>query len=237
MSRTAKVVGIIFLVLLIDQIVKIWIKTNMTYGEEFGILGLNWARIHFVENPGMAFGIEFGGGYGKLALSLFRIIAVGFLIYYIRQLIRSGAPFGLLASFALILAGAFGNIIDSAFYGMIFTESTYHNLATMFPEGGGYAGFLHGKVVDMFYFPLYEGELPNWLPIWGGEHVLFFRPVFNVADSSITIGVLSILIFQRSFFSNKQEEETPQAAAVEATATSSESMDFPGNQTENSERE
>lgn len=235
MSRTAKVVGIIFLVLLIDQIVKVWIKTNMTYGEEFGILGLNWARIHFVENPGMAFGIEFGGGYGKLALSLFRIIAVGFLIYYIRQLLRSGAPFGLLASFALILAGAFGNIIDSAFYGMIFTESTYHNLATMFPEGGGYAGFLHGKVVDMFYFPLYEGELPNWLPIWGGEHVLFFRPVFNVADSSITIGVLSILVFQRSFFNNKQEEETPQTAAAEATTTSSESMDFPGNKSENKE--
>lgn len=234
MSRTAKVVGIILLVLLIDQLVKIWIKTNMTYGEEFGILGLSWARIHFVENPGMAFGIEFGGGYGKLALSLFRIIAVGFLIYYIRQLLRSNAPFGLLASFALILAGAFGNIIDSAFYGMIFSESTYHNLATMFPEGGGYAGFLHGKVVDMFYFPLYEGELPNWMPFWGGEHVLFFRPVFNVADSSITIGVLSILVFQRSFFSSKQEEAT-QPAALEATTTPSESIDFPGNKAENKE--
>lgn len=227
MSRTAKVFGIIFLVLLIDQILKIWIKTNMTYSQEFGIFGLNWARIHFVENPGMAFGIEFGGGYGKLALSMFRIIAVGFLIYYIRQLLRANAPMGLLASFALILAGAFGNIIDSAFYGMIFSESTYHTVATMFPEGGGYAGFLHGKVVDMFYFPFYEGVLPEWFPLWPGQEVLFFRPVFNIADSSITTGVLSILIFQRSFFSSKKEEETPQTAALEIAP--SESPDFQGN--------
>lgn len=207
MGKSARVTAMIILVLLIDQIVKVWIKTNMTYGEEFGILGLSWARIHFVENPGMAFGIEFGGGYGKLALSMFRIIAVGFLIYYIRQLIIAKAPFGLLISFSLILAGAIGNIIDSAFYGLIFSESTYHTVATMFPEGGGYAGFLHGKVVDMFYFPLYNGTLPEWMPFWGGEHVLFFRPVFNVADSAITAGVLSILIFQRSFFKSHQEIE------------------------------
>ncbi len=234
MSKTAKVIGIIFLVLLIDQIVKIWIKTTMTYGEEFGILGLNWARIHFVENPGMAFGIEFGGGYGKLALSLFRIIAVGFLVYYIRQLILNNAPLGLLTSFSLILAGAFGNIIDSAFYGMIFSESSYHTVATMFPEGGGYAGFLHGKVVDMFYFPLYEGTLPDWFPIWRGEEVLFFRPVFNVADSAITIGVFSILIFQRSFFNSHKHEETPQPV-LESTPT--ESVDFPTNNPESIEKQ
>lgn len=179
----------------------------MSYGEEFGILGLSWARIHFVENPGMAFGIEFGGGYGKLALSMFRIVAVGFLIYYIRELIKAAAPFGLLTSFALILAGAIGNIIDSAFYGLIFSESTYHSVAEMFPAEGGYASFLHGKVVDMFYFPLYNGTLPEWMPFWGGEHVLFFRPVFNIADSAITVGVLSILVFQRSFFSSHNDVE------------------------------
>ncbi|HMO39843.1 MAG TPA: lipoprotein signal peptidase [Saprospiraceae bacterium] len=233
MSRSAKVLAIIILVLLVDQALKIWIKTNMTYGEEFGILGLSWARIHFVENPGMAFGIEFGGGYGKLALSLFRILAVGFLIYYLRQLIQSHAPMGLLASFALILAGAFGNIIDSAFYGLIFSESSYHGVATMFPEGGGYAGFLYGKVVDMFYFPLYDGTLPEWVPFWGGEEVLFFRPVFNVADSAITAGVLAILIFQRSFFNNPKKEEDTGQPALETTA--SDTPEYPASSNEHNE--
>lgn len=213
--------AIIFLVLLIDQAVKIWVKTTLSYGEEFQMLGLDWARIHFVENPGMAFGIEFGGDYGKLALSLFRIIAVLFLIYYIRELIKSSAPLGLLTSFALILAGAFGNIIDSAFYGLIFSESTYHgDPAILFPPEGGYAGFLHGRVVDMFYFPIYEGTVPDWFPIWKGQDVLFFRPVFNVADSAITIGVMSILIFQRSFFNNKKEETAELPALATATQTS-----------------
>ncbi len=227
MSKSIKVMLIIFLVLLVDQMVKIWVKTQMTYGEEFQIFGLDWARIHFVENPGMAFGIEFGGGYGKLALSLFRIIAVVFLIYYISQLIKAQAPTGLLVSFALILAGAFGNIIDSAFYGLIFSESTYHGApAILFPPEGGYAGFLHGRVVDMFYFPIYEGTLPNWFPLWGGDDVLFFRPVFNVADSAITCGVLSILIFQRSFFNTKKEDETNLQPALETTNPSSGS-EFP----------
>jgi signal peptidase II len=234
LSKTIKVVAIIFLVLLLDQTIKIWVKTNMSYGEEFQILGLDWARIHFVENPGMAFGIEFGGGYGKLALSLFRIIAVIFLIYYIRQLLKGGAPLGLMLSFALILAGAFGNIIDSAFYGLIFSESTYHGgPAMLFPPEGGYAGFLHGRVVDMFYFPLYEGNLPSWFPIWKGEEVLFFRPVFNVADSSITAGVLSILIFQRSFFSNKKDDEVEVQPALETTAT--QPIDFPESNVEKPE--
>lgn len=214
----------------------------MTYGEEFQLLGLDWARIHFVENPGMAFGIEFGGGYGKLALSLFRIIAVVFLIYYIRQLILAKAPFGLLVSFALILAGAFGNIIDSAFYGLIFSESTYHGATSvLFPPEGGYAGFLHGRVVDMFYFPIYEGVLPQWFPLWGGQEVLFFRPVFNIADTSITTGVLSILVFQRSFFSNKKEEEV-QAQPILEPVASSNNMEYPtpnpeGTTTDSAEKE
>ena len=178
----------------------------MGYGDEFKLLGQDWARIHFVENNGMAFGISLGKEYGKLALSLFRIIAVGFLIYYIRILIRMKVNNGLLISFALILAGAIGNIIDSAFYGMIFSEP-YHGVAEMFPEGGGYAKFLYGRVVDMLYFPMFEGVYPDWFPFWAGEQFLFFRPVFNIADMSITIGVLNILLFQRSFFSNMEDGE------------------------------
>jgi len=192
----------------------------MSYGEEIKILGLNWALIHFVENNGMAFGISLGGDSGKLALSLFRILAVFFLGYYIRVLIRSGASLGLLCCFALILAGALGNILDSAFYGLIFSETPFHSggVATLFPKGGeGYAGFLYGKVVDMFYFPILKGTFPDWLPFWGGERYLFFRPVFNIADTSITTGVISLLVFYRSFFSGnpKKEVENPQAQIVE----------------------
>ncbi len=203
MSRSIKVVIIIFVVLLIDQASKIWIKTNMEMGEEISIIG-NWAVLHFVENNGMAFGLSIGGDYGKLALSLFRILAVAFLGYYIKELIKSKVSFGLLFSFALILAGAIGNIIDSAFYGVIFSDSPYHGgVATMFPEGGGYAGFLYGKVVDMLYFPMFEGHFPSWFPFWAGERYLFFRPVFNVADMSITTGVISMILFHRSFFSSE----------------------------------
>jgi signal peptidase II len=149
----------------------------------------------------MAFGITLGGKAGKLFLSLFRIGAVGFLIYYIRKLIDAGASMGVLTCFALILAGAIGNILDSAFYGVIFSESSYHGgLAEIFPSEGGYASLLHGKVVDMLYFPMIDTYLPDWLPIWGGERFQFFKPVFNVADSSISVGIVSLLVFQRKFF-------------------------------------
>lgn len=206
MKKSAIVLAIIFLVLFIDQSLKIWVKTQMNYGDEIKILGLDWALIHFVENNGMAFGISLGGIYGKLALSLFRIIAVGFLIYYLRLLVRSNVSTGLLASFSLILAGALGNILDSAFYGLIFSDSPYHGgLAELFPEGGGYAGFLHGKVVDMLYFPIIDTYFPEWVPYWGGSHFMFFKPVFNIADLSITLGVINILLFQRSFFSTPDD--------------------------------
>ena len=207
LKKSLKVALIIIGVLVVDQWLKIWIKTNLAYGEEIQLLGQPWALIHFVENEGMAFGITLGGDYGKLALSLFRIVAVCFLFYYLRLLLRSKVSFGLIASFSLILAGAIGNIIDSAFYGLIFSETPYHGgVATLFPEGGGYAGFLHGKVVDMFYFPMFEGFFPDWVPLWGGEHFQFFRPVFNVADAAITVGVLSLLIFFRSFFSSQADQ-------------------------------
>jgi signal peptidase II len=211
-KKSLVVVLILFLVLALDQALKIWVKTHFCYGEERAILGLPWARLNFVENPGMAFGWKFGGEYGKLALSLFRIAAIGFLIYYIARLVKSSVGYGVLISFSFILAGAIGNIIDSAFYGMIFSESDYHcsnGAAQLFPEGGGYGKFLHGKVVDMLFFPLWHNEL--------GE-VMFFQPVFNIADSSITVGVLSILLFQRKYFNGASDEVIPAETAISQTS-------------------
>jgi signal peptidase II len=197
---------VVFIVLFIDQALKIWIKTHMTLRQEFHISG-NWFIIHFTENNGMAFGLQFAGGYGKLALSLFRILAVGFLGWYIVHLARVKTGFGVIFAFSMILAGALGNIIDSAFYGVLFSESTYFDVARFLPAEGGYSTFLHGKVVDMFYFPILEGNYPQWLPFLGGDSYIFFRPVFNVADSAITSGVIYLLLFQRQFF-HSQDEKT-----------------------------
>lgn len=186
---------VIFLVLLIDQASKIWVKTHMEISEEFPVLG-DWFIIHFTENNGMAFGAEIPWEYGKIALSLFRIFAVAVIGWYLFSLPKKGASKGLMVCGALVFAGAIGNIIDSAFYGLIFNDSHYQ-VATFMPDEGGYADFLYGKVVDMLYFPLWEGYLPEWL---GGDYFIFFRPVFNVADSAISIGVVSILLFHRRFF-------------------------------------
>ena len=195
----------------------------MEYGEEILILGLNWARLHFVENNGMAFGLSLGGEYGKLALSLFRILAVLFLIYYLRFLVREKASFGLLASFSMILAGAIGNILDSAFFGLIFSASSHHTVATLFPPEGGYAGFLHGMVVDMLYFPLVEDRvLPDWIPFMGSKPFTFFRPVFNIADSAITVGVLTLILFHRQFFSGQIHNSDPKVETPPPTTTSDE---------------
>ncbi len=204
-QRRGKLLVIIFFILLADQVLKIWVKTNFSLGDEI-VVFKNWFILHFVENNGMAFGFEFAGEYGKLFLSIFRILAVIAIGWYLFKLNRNEElPFGFLASIALIFAGAIGNIIDSLFYGMIFNHS-YGQVAELFPEGGGYETFLHGRVVDMFYFPLIDVQLPDWVPFRGGTQFIFFRPVFNIADSSITVGIFSILLFYRKQF-NKIDEK------------------------------
>jgi len=218
-KKTIIVTLVIALILILDQWLKIWVKMNINYGDGFSILGLDWAQIHFIENPGMAFGLSYGGVTGKIILSAFRIIMVAVLIYILRSLIKNKEPLGLLISFALIIAGAMGNILDSMFYGLIFSSSHIHSgLAEFMPEGGGYAPFLQGKVVDMFYFPLLDTTLPDWFPFWGGERFQFFRPVFNLADSAISVGVASIILFHRKFF--KQEKKKKNKAPSDSSELS-----------------
>lgn len=194
MKRPLIIIGFI---LLVDQIVKIWIKTNMFLGQEFHLLG-DWFIIHFTENNGMAFGMEFGGSYGKLFLSAFRLIFVCGLFWYLIKMVREKVDGLYITCLSLIIAGAVGNLIDSTFYGLIFSSSDFQ-IAQLFPPEGGYSSLLHGKVVDMLYFPLLRGTFPQWLPFWAGEEFEFFRPVFNIADSSISIGVLMWIIFQKRF--------------------------------------
>ena len=198
MLLRTKAITLILIILIADQVLKIWIKTHLVIGQEFSLFG-SWGLIHFIENNGMAFGMEIGGKVGKFLLSIFRIVAIVGIGWFLNSLINKKAHFGLILSVSAILAGAMGNMIDSAFYGMIFSESFFQP-AIMFPPEGGYSSFLHGRVVDMFYFPIIDTHFPDWSPIKAGESFVFFRPVFNIADSAITCGVISILLFQKKMF-------------------------------------
>lgn len=196
---------LVILLLVLDQVIKFAVKLNMTLGESIPVFG-NWFQICFVENNGMAFGMQFGGMLGKLALTLFRIVLIGFIVYYLRKLIKKASvPTGVLVGLSLILVGAIGNVIDCVFYGVIFNASTPFEVAQFFPESGGYAPLLFGKVVDMFYFPLIESTFPNWLPIWGGQEFTFFAPVFNFADSCISVSVAYLVLFQYKFFAKEEK--------------------------------
>jgi len=212
MSITRKSIFVILLILLADQTLKVLVKTHMTLYEQIPMLG-HWGILHFVENNGMAFGFSLPGGLGKILLTLFRIVAVVGIGFYLRYLIRAGAHNGLIITLSMVMAGALGNIIDSVFYGMIFSESTPMTTARLFPGDGGYAPLLHGKVVDMFYFPILKGNYPAWFR--GGSSFVFFRPVFNIADSSITVAVAIILFNQRRFFKHLPRQHKDTEAASE----------------------
>ncbi len=201
LSNGKKSILLILLILVIDQISKIWIKTHFVLGEEVYVTG--WFRILFIENNGMAFGMEL---FSKIFLSLFRIVAVGAIGYLIYYFLKKKYPFGFIACMSLIFAGALGNIIDSTFYGLIFNDS-YGQIASLFPEGGGYAPIFQGKVVDMLYFPIIETTLPDWFPFLGGRDFVFFSPIFNLADSAITVGVACLLIFYSKLLNEKSDKK------------------------------
>ena len=193
---------IIVLILFIDQITKIYIKTHFALGEEVRVF--EWFRILFVENEGMAWGTRIPGQYGKLFLTMFRLVAILGIGYWLWDSVRKNGSKILIISIALIFAGAAGNIIDSVFYGVVFDDS-YNHIASFMPADGGYGELFHGKVVDMLYFPLWKGYLPHWIPIWGGEFFTFFEPVFNIADSSISIGVILLLLFNKKAFPKEKK--------------------------------
>ena len=184
----------IFSVLLIDQLIKIWVKTSMYWHESIRVT--DWCYIFFTENNGMAFGMEI---IGKLFLTSFRIVAVALIGYYLYRFIKLGLKTGFIVCISLILTGALGNIIDCVFYGVLFSESTPGQIASFLPKGGGYAPMLYGKVVDMFYFPLIETTWPSWMPIVGGENFIFFSPIFNFADAAISCGIFALFIFYSKY--------------------------------------
>lgn len=195
--------AIVGLIILLDQFSKIYIKTHFYYGEEVKVIG-DWFRLHFIENEGMAFGMKLSqAAMGKLILTLFRLVAVVFGFFLLKRLVNKGYGNGAIICGALILAGALGNLIDSIFYGMIFTESTFH-VASFVPFGQGYDTLFHGRVVDMLYFPMVDTLLPDWIPFVGGKNLVFFEPVFNIADAAISTGVLTLLFFQKKLLHHHQ---------------------------------
>jgi len=204
--KLRNVVLIIASIIIADQVLKIWIKTSYPFGHVTDVMGLKWFKLYFIENEGMAWGWKFGGEWGKMILTLFRLGAVIFGTWYLARIVKNHYHRGFIVCAALIYAGALGNLVDSMFYGLIFSGSDYSTIATIFPHGGGYAGFLHGRVVDMLYFPLIRSTFPNWLPVWGGENFEFFSPIFNIADASISVGVITLLIFQKRFFKKHQQD-------------------------------
>ncbi len=193
-----KALFLAIVVIIIDQISKIYIKTNFVIDDFVKVLGFDWFQIRFIENDGMAWGVELPGDYGKLLLTVFRIIAVGGILYWLNDSVKKKGSNILIVAIALILAGAVGNIIDSVFYGVIFSDS-HVQVATLFSDQP-YGTWFHGKVVDMFYFPIWKGYLPNWLPFWGGKHFTFFNAIFNVADVAISVGVGLLILFNKKVF-------------------------------------
>ena len=215
--KLRKVAILIILIILADQALKIWIKTHYAFGDT-NITNVNWFRLHFIENKGMAWGWEFGGGFGKMFLTLFRLAAVIFGTWYLSRIVKQKYSTGFIICAAMIYAGALGNLLDSMFYGMIFEESSYSHIAAAFPKEG-YAGFLHGRVVDMLYFPIVNSHFPSWVPFVGGEDFQFFSPIFNIADASISSGVIALLLFQKRFF-RKEEDHVPGQAIETSTEVS-----------------
>lgn len=208
------------IIIVADQALKIWIKTSYPTGEVLRVFGLSWARLHFIENPGMAWGWKFGNETGKMILTLFRFAAVIFGTWYLSKIVKQKHSRGFIICAALIYAGALGNLIDSMFYGLIFDKGlhydasiheyvTYSGVASF--SSSGYASFLHGSVVDMLYFPIIKSHFPSWLPVIGGDDFEFFSPIFNIADASISVGVITLLIFQKRFFKKHQKQEHPVA--------------------------
>ncbi len=223
--KSRHLVILIALIVLADQALKIYIKTNFHLNTSRPVFG-NWFQLYFVENPGMAYGWKFGGNWGKIALTIFRLGAVIFGTWYLGKIIKQGYHKGFIICAALVYAGALGNLIDSCFYGLIFDKGmlfdpqikdyvSYSGLARF--SGNGYTSFLHGNVVDMLYFPVIDGHFPSWFPIWGGEPFQFFRPIFNLADASISTGVITILVFQKRFFRQRNvsgENHTVETGAL-----------------------
>lgn len=196
----------ILLIICFDQILKIWIKTSFTFGPVMDVMGLSWFKLYFIENEGMAWGWKFGGEWGKVALTLFRLAAVIWGTWYISSIVKQKYHKGFIMCAALIYAGALGNLIDSLFYGMLFEETSYSQVANIFPAKG-YAGFLHGHVVDMLYFPIIQANYPSWFPFVGGSSFEFFSPIFNIADASISLGIITLVLFQKKLYKKENEEE------------------------------